>query len=106
MFEHHPSKLLKIVCVHIIAIHEITRYNHHSKMWKGLWTKSLKNYIMCCYKTSRNRLFQMEWSCVPFHNIKYDYHIILNIMDMSQMKATHMICIVMDAKFYLFHSWK
>lgn len=66
--------------------------------------KKLK-FITCVpYKTSKEKLFHMEWSCVPFHNIIYEYHIILNIMGMSQMKATHMIYIIMDANFYLFHS--
>lgn len=61
-----------------------------------------KIYYMCSYKTSKERLFHMEWSCVPFHNIIYDYHIILNIMGKSQMKVTPMICIIMDANFYIF----
>jgi hypothetical protein len=69
------------------------------------YEQKVKIYYMCSYKTFEERLFHMEWSCVPFHNIIHDYHIILNIMGRSQMKATHMICIIMDANFFFFHSW-
>jgi hypothetical protein len=58
------------------------------------YEQKVKTYYMCSYKTSKERLFHMEWSCVPFHNIIYDYHIILNVMGRSQMKATPMICII------------